>query len=122
MVYLLSVYLLYFTVKKIQGTNASVHSNPVPGTSSARIASPSRFGARVNSAPSVGSCLFSSVCFHFCLFFKNVFFVDFCYQHFAMIFFFDFCFHSLSGVSLVFMGIIYRVDQRQTAHHSKFTI
>ncbi|KIH56906.1 ATPase, AAA family [Ancylostoma duodenale] len=38
-------------MNKIQGTNTSAHSNSLPSTSSARVASPSRLGARVNSAP-----------------------------------------------------------------------
>ncbi|EPB79903.1 ATPase, AAA family [Ancylostoma ceylanicum] len=38
-------------MNKIQGKNASAHSNSLPSTSSARVASPSRLGARVNSAP-----------------------------------------------------------------------
>ncbi|ETN78980.1 hypothetical protein NECAME_00353 [Necator americanus] len=41
----------YHRMNKVQGTNVSNHSTSLPGTSSARVASPSRLGARVNSAP-----------------------------------------------------------------------
>ncbi|WKY09085.1 hypothetical protein Q1695_001885 [Nippostrongylus brasiliensis] len=39
-------------MNKMQGTNKPVHSTSLPGPSSARVASPSRRGVRVNSAPS----------------------------------------------------------------------